>query len=770
MNFKYLSLLLILVVSSCTKKEPQITDNPYPYVNPFIGTGGEGHTYPGATVPFGMVQLSPDTDMKHYRKSFAWCAGYQYDDTSIMGFSHTHFSGTGHSDMGDVLLMPTVGTPKLSPGSKENPDEGYRSRFSHTNESAEPGYYQVLLEDYKINAELTATSRNGFHKYTFPKSDSSNIILDLSQSIYNYDDKVLWSEIRVENDSLITGYRQTKGWAANRYVFFAIRFSKPFANYGLVNEKEMEYKGFGFKGYKRKNYPQIDGKDLKAYFSFQTDENEEIKLKVGVSAVDINGAIRNMETEIPNWNFNEVREKAKILWEKELQKITVEGSREDKEIFYTSIYHSLLSPVNYMDVDKRYRGLDNSIHQAENFENYTIYSLWDTYRALHPLLTITQPERVGNMINSMLKHQEQNVHHILPVWSFHANETWCMIGYHATSVISDAIVKNIPGFDYNKAFDACKASANYAAYAGLEYYLKYDYVPIDLEHEGASKTLEYAYDDWAIAQAAKKLNKTADYETFISRASNYKNIFDKETKFMRARNSDGTFREPFDPLYAQYGGDYTEGNAWQYSWYVPQDPAFLMEQFGGAEPFVERLDSLFNIQSDDEMFKHVEDIAGLIGQYAHGNEPSQHIAYLYNWAGQHWRTQERIDQIMDNLFDNTPYGICGNEDCGQMSAWYIFSSLGFYPVCPGSNEYIIGTPSFERASISLSNNLKFEIISQNLSEENIYIQAIKLNGKVYNKSYIRHEDIVKGGVLEFTMGDKANKELKLEVPYSLSNK
>lgn len=746
-------------------------ENPWNYVNPFIGTQGEGHTYPGATVPFGMVQLSPDTEIKYFRQSFPWCAGYQYTDSTIIGFSHTHFSGTGHSDMGDVLIMPTVGTLKLSAGSSANPDSGYRSRFSHANESAQPGYYQVLLQDYNINAELTTTERAGFHQYTFPKSDSAHIILDLIQSIYNYDQKVLLSQIRVENDSMITGFRQTNGWGPNRILFFAIKFSKPFQSYGIVNEDEPLYKGFGKKAKHLENYPEVIGKKLVAYFNFKTYENEVIMLKVGISGVDIQGALKNIDTEIADWDFTRVRNDARQKWEKHLSKIIIDGSHRDKEIFYTALYHSMLAPTIYCDVDGRYRGNDNAIHEAKGFTNYSTFSLWDTYRATHPLFTIMHPGRDGEMIQSMIGHSQQHVHRMLPVWSFQGNETWCMIGYHSVSVIADAYLKGIRNFNTEDAFTAMKNTAGNKNYGGIHEYRNSGFVPVNKEKEGASKTLEYAYDDWAISQMAGRLGEKNDEAYFFEQGYNYKNVFDPETRFMRARNSDGTFREPFDPLYARYGGDYTEGNAWQYSWYVPQDVQGLINLHGGEETFCKMLDSLFVIETDDEKYKEVEDIAGLIGQYAQGNEPSQHIAYLYNYAGKPWKTQEKIHRIMNHLFDNTPSGICGNEDCGQMSAWYIFSSLGFYPVCPGSNEYVFGTPSIPKAVITLENGKQFSVLAENLSDENKYIQSVTLNGNGINRSFIKHDEILAGGTLLYKMGNKPNTSWATSPesrPYSMS--
>jgi predicted alpha-1,2-mannosidase len=747
-------------------------ENPYDLVDPFIGTGGEGHTYPGATVPFGMVQLSPETDVKRFNESFPWAAGYRHSDTSILGFSHTHFSGTGHSDMGDVLVMPTVGALQLDPGTRENPDSGYRSRFSHAEEGATPGYYWVMLKDAGIKAELTATNRVGVHRYTFPESDSARILLDLVSSIYNYDGKVLWSQIRVESPTRVVGYRQTKGWAPNRHVYFALEFSKPFESYGLVNEHEEAYKGFGRREPHLENYPEMAGRKLKAYFNFKTRAGEAILVKVGISSVGIDGASANLQAEVPAWDFDGVRAAAKEAWTRELSKATVEAPLKVKRIFYASLYHSMLAPVTYMDVDGRYRGLDNAIHVAKGFTNYHIFSLWDTYRALHPLFTILQPQRDGEMIQSMIEHARQSVHGMLPVWSFGSHETWCMIGYHSVPVIADAYLKGIRNYDVEAAYKAMTATARYGAYGGLADYMKYGYVPIDREKEGASKTLEYAYDDWTIAQMAKALGRDDDHREFSGRAQSFRKIYDAKTGFMRAKKTDGTFREPFDPLFAQYGGDYTEGNAWQYTWYVPHDPKGLIDLMGGPAPVVKKLDELFVLKADDPKYKQVEDIAGLIGQYAHGNEPSHHIAYLYSYAGQPWRTQERIHQILTTMFDDTPEGIAGNEDCGQMSAWYIFSALGFYPVSPGSLEYVIGKPHVERAAIQVGGGRTFTIEAKGLSDANRYIQSVTLDGRPHRASFVRHEDIMKGGALVFVMGPTPNRRwatAAADLPYSMSS-
>jgi predicted alpha-1,2-mannosidase len=770
----YLATVCIVIIGALGLFNPAQAavevDSPADYVNPFIGTGGEGHTFPGAVVPFGMVQLSPDTNIKHYKKNFNWCAGYRYEDPTILGFSHTHFSGTGHSDMGDILIMPATGKILLDSGSEKNPDSGYRSRYSHEHEQASPGYYSVLLQDDNIKAELTAGKRVGFHKYTFPKSDSAHIIIDLIHSIHNYDGKVIWSQFRVENDRLITGFRQTRGWASTRYIYFAMRFSRPFESHAFSKGDDSTYK-FNKNDNLITGLPEIFGSKLKAVLKFKTAEKEAIFIKVGISAVSAEGALKNLDTEIPHWDFEKVRADARKAWEKELDSIIIEGSKKDKEIFYTSVYHLLLAPALYQDVDGKYRGLDLNIHKADGFVNHTIYSLWDTYRATHPLFTIIRPTRVNDMIKSMLAHYQQSAYNMLPIWSFHHNETWCMIGYHAVSVIADAYLKGIRDYDTELAFKAMVDTATRKEYDGLEHYMKLGYVPIDKEEEGASKTLEYAYDDWTIAQMAGAMGKEDVYKKFIKRAGFYKNIFDPKTGFMRAKNSDGSWREPFDPLFSKYGGDYTEGNAWQYSWYVPHDVQGLIKLMGGRNKFVKKLDKLFSIKTTDKNHFLVEDISGLIGQYAHGNEPSQHIAYLYNYAAKPWKTQERIHQVMNNLFDNTPFGICGNEDCGQMSAWFILSSMGFYPVAPGDLAYVIGKPCLPKATIHLENNKSFVMTARNLSDKYIYIQSVILNGKKYNKSYITHNDIISGGTLVFEMGPKPNKRwatLRSSLPPSMN--
>ena len=738
---------------------------PASFVNPFIGTNEMGHTYPGATVPFGMVQLSPETDTIQYsigqgyiKDVYRYCAGYQYSDKTIVGFSHTHFSGTGHSDLGDFLVMPTTGKVRLNPGTAQNPESGYRSRFSHDSEKATVGYYSVMLSDYEIKAELTASERVGFHRYTFPESSETNIILDMVSGIYNYDGKVVWSSIRVENDTLITGYRQTQGWARERTMYFAMVLSKPIRNYGCRDEAKVVYYDFYRKFNTTKDFPEMSGRKLKAFFSFGTKAGEQILVKFALSSVSTEGALKNLEAEIPHWNFDLVHKQAENAWNKELNHITIEAPEEKKIIFYTALYHTFLSPTLFMDVDGQYRGLDHNNHTARGFTNYTTFSLWDTYRALHPLFTLVQQQRTADMINSMLAHQQQSVHKILPVWSHYANENWCMIGYHAVPVIADAFMKGITGFDSQKALDACIASSTYEPYDGIGDYMKFGFVPADKSSNAASKTLEYAYDDYCISRMAAKMGKQEIAAKYAKRSEAFNLIFDSGTGFMRAKRSDGTFQTPFDPWSTEKQG-FIEGNTWNYSLYVPHDPMKLISLHGGNKKFISHLDSLFNVKLDEKHFGESEDIsaASIIGNYVHGNEPSHHVPYLYSFAGAPWKTQERIHQIVNTLYRNTTDGLCGNDDCGQMSAWYIFSSLGFYPVCPGSNEYVIGSPSVDKATLILENGKQFTITAQNLSDKNIYLQQIRLNGKPHNQFIINHEDIVNGGTLEFIMGSEPRK-------------
>lgn len=748
-------------------------DKAYASVDPLIGTGGEGHTYPGATLPFGMVQLSPDTRIQPREKAYGWAAGYRYDDSSIVGFSHTHFSGTGHSDLGDILVMPFTGNPGLERGDPDKPRSGYASRFRHDDEKAEPGYYAVTLDDYKVRAELTTTARVGVHRYAFPKSTDAKVLLDMRTSMYDYPGKILWSRVRVRADGTVTGFRETRGWAPGRQVFFAMRFSRPLAGHELHStEQDIAYKGFPPPGHQDpKQRAQIEGRQLVGTFDFGKLDAPLI-VKVAISPVSEAGAIANLDAEVADFDFDRVRAQAKQEWTQALSVLDIDAPEHARRSAYTALYHTLLGPTLFMDADGQYRGPDNAVHKAESYTNYSTFSLWDTYRALHPLLTLVQPEkRNSDFINSMLAHHEHSPYGMLPVWSFHGLEDWCMIGYHAVPVIADAYVKGIRGFDADKALKAMVETANYGPYDGIAQYRELGYVPIDEEGEAASKTLEYAFDDWTIARMAQAMGKADIAATFDKRAGNWRNAFDKDTGFMRARKRDGSFRTPFDPSASGYGTDYTEGNAWQYSWYVPQDVAGLAAAHGGSDKLLARLDEVFNAKVDPSIFEHMEDITGLIGWYAHGNEPSHHVAYLYSYAGQPWRTQARLKQIMDTQYADRPDGLAGNDDVGQMSAWYVFTALGFYPVAPGSGEYILGRPFLPKTALRLPNGKTFTIVAEGLDDKHTYVGSVSLNGKPLQRTFLRHDEILVGGELRFTMQAEPNKDWPgqgAQQPYSMS--
>lgn len=725
---KFILLVLLATVSGCLDfRDKHIITK----VNPFIGTDGHGHTYPGASMPFGMVQLSPDTRKDHWDG----CSGYHYSDSTILGFSHTHLSGTGVGDYGDIRFMALTGALHLRPGSEDDPASGYRSRFSHQNEKASPGYYQVFLEDYLINAEMTVTNRCGFHRYSFPKSEEAYIIIDLTESVVT--EKNLDLYIHIINDREIKGYRKSSGWAADQTVYFYAMFSKPFENYGIASDGEISEK-----------LDEASGDDIQAYVGFQTGRDEKILVKVGISPVSMDGARRNMEAEIDHWKFNRVKKQAEAAWTNELGKIKIKGGdKADKIKFYTALYHAFLAPNLFMDVDGQYRGHDGNIHQSDGFTVYTVFSLWDTYRALHPLLSFLQPERTVDFIHTFLDIYDKGG--LLPVWELAGNETYCMIGYHAVPVIVDSYVKGIRGFDPELAFAAACNSAEQDHF-GLEHYRKYGYIPAEKEGEAVSKTLEYSYDDWCIAMMAKELGKETDYQRYIQRAQYYKNLYDPETRFLRGKRN-GMFTQPFDP--AEVNFMLTEANTWQYTFHVPHDVSGLMELMGGDQVFEEMLDEMFSTESG-MTGRQQADITGLIGQYAHGNEPSHHVAYLYNFIDKPYKTQKLVRQIMNDLYGAGPGGLCGNEDCGQMSAWFIFSAMGFYPVTPGSGYYVIGSPLFDEIVIHHESGREFIIRSEYNNISNVYIQSAILNGEDYEKSYFTHADLAKGGLMEFKMGSR----------------
>jgi predicted alpha-1,2-mannosidase len=730
----------------------------YADVDPFIGTGGEGHTFPGAVAPFGMVQLSPDTDTRCViRECYKWAAGYRYEDTTIQGFSHTHFSGAGHSDLGDFLIMPVAGaTVPLEPGDPAKPGSGYRSRFDHAHEQAEPGYYAVDLIDPAIHAEMTAGTRVGAHRYTFAPGAAAHLVFDLRTSLYTYPGKVLWSSIRLRPDGAITGCRQTRGWAPDRILCFAMRFSAPLTGHAFVStESDVTYKGFQGPSRSTDDLAERQGRAIVARFDFGTLDRP-LEVRVAISSVDEAGALKNLASEAAD--FNSIRANTKIAWEKALGAVDLSATPPMRKMVSTALYHSLLAPSVAGDADGRYRGPDNQVHTADGFTFRSTFSLWDTFRAEHPLLTLIQPERTNSdFIRSLIESRKASPFGILPVWQFQGRETWTMIGYHAAPVIADAYLKGIGGFDPNEALDAMVASATYGPYGGLADYMKLGFVPIDREPEAASKTVEYAYDDWTIARMAQKLGRADVSTAFSERATFWRNSFDVNSGWLRARLANGAYRTPFDPTAINYGSDYTEGNAWQYSWFAPQDQAGLTRLLGGDAATIAKLDRMFDFDVSKLDYSHAEDISGLIGQYIHGNEPSHHVAYLYSYAGAPWRTQERLKQIVASQYKPTPDGLSGNDDLGQMSAWLVFTALGFYPVTPASLQYVIGRPFVARATLVLPNGKSFTITADRLDDAHPYIGAVSLNGRPLTTGYVRHEDIVAGGTLRFTMAARPNK-------------
>jgi predicted alpha-1,2-mannosidase len=734
------ALCWLLSTSCIDSRQPsaQLTD----YVNPFVGTAAHGHTFPGATLPFGMVQLSPDT----HTEGWDWCSGYHYSDNSIIGFSHTHLSGTGRGELLDVLLMPTIGSVQFNPGTREAPDSGYRSRFSHTKEAARPGFYNVYLEDYGVDAQLTASKRVGFHKYDFQKEGVQNLVIDLAHSLKS--DSISEGYIKIIGDSMVVGSRKSRGWGegdelywVEHEVFFAARLSRSFKHAVFFNDGNVS-----------KELGEARGGSVKVNLIFDDEEDNQLLVKVGISSVDIDGAINNVDVEIPHWDFDKTRQEANAAWEKVLETFIVEDDdTATKETFYTAVYHACVAPFTASDSDGRYMGFDRKIHQAKGFTMMTGLSLWDTFRAANPLYTLIDTALVTDIIQSMLAQYDQ--YGLLPVWPLCNSETNCMIGYHAVPVIVDAYLKGIKGFDAEKAYQAMKKSAMQDDF-DIQYLKRYNYIPRDLAPTiSVARTLEYAFDDYCIALMAEELGKTEDYAYFQKRAESYKNLLDPETGFMRGKDSNGMFRPDFDPWNAVNAtSDFIEGNSWQYSWFVPHDIPALIEGMGGHQRFIERLDSLFQVSSElDE--NTPMDVSGLIGQYAHGNEPSHHVAYLYTLAGEARKTQERVNQICKELYSNRPDGLCGNEDMGQMSAWYVFSAMGFYPVNPAGGEYVIGKPMFEKIEVKFPNGKSLIIRAKGLSEDNRYVHRHSLNGKVLQSGIINHSQLIEGGLLEFEMGE-----------------
>lgn len=704
------------------------------YVNPFIGTGAidgglSGNNYPGATSPFGMIQLSPDTSEA---PNWGDASGYDYNRNTIFGFSHTRLSGTGASDLIDITLMPT------SSGRTS-------SAFTHDEEKARPGYYQVMLKDENINAELTTTQRNGIHRYQYPAGKDAEIILDMDHSADkgSWGRRIINSQIRILNDHAVEGYRIITGWAKLRKIYFYMEFSSPILTSTLRDG-----------GRVHENTAVINGTNLHGYFRFGQLNGKPLTCKVALSSVSMENARQNMEQEAPHWDFDRYVAAADADWEKQLGKIEVKGTEVQKEIFYTALYHTMIQPNTMSDVNGEYMAADYTTRKVANNEtHYTTFSLWDTFRASHPLYTLLEPERVTDFVKSMIRQYEY--YGYLPIWQLWGQDNYCMIGNHSIPVITDAILKGIPGIDMEKAYEAVyNSSVTSHPNSPFEVWEKYGFMPENIQTQSASITLEQAFDDWCVAQLAAKLNKDADYQRFHKRSEYYRNLFHPKTKFFQSKNDKGEWIEPFDPY--QYGGNgghpFTEGNAWQYFWYVPHNIQALMELTGGTKAFEQKLDTFFTSTYKSEQMNH--NASGFVGQYAHGNEPSHHVAYLYNFAGQPWKTQKYVSHILNTLYNNTSSGYAGNDDCGQMSAWYVFSAMGFYPVNPADGRYIIGSPLLDECTLKLAGNKEFRIRTIRKSPEDIYIQSVTLNGKKHKDFFITHQDIMNGGTMVFKMGKK----------------
>ncbi len=704
------------------------------YVNPFIGTGAidgglSGNNYPGATSPFGMIQLSPDTSEA---PNWGDASGYDYNRNTIFGFSHTRLSGTGASDLIDITLMPT------SSGRTS-------SAFTHDEEKARPGYYQVMLKDENINAELTTTQRNGIHRYQYPAGKDAEIILDMDHSADkgSWGRRIINSQIRILNDHAVEGYRIITGWAKLRKIYFYMEFSSPILTSTLRDG-----------GRVHENTAVINGTNLHGCFRFGQLNGKPLTCKVALSSVSMENARQNMEQEAPHWDFDRYVAAADADWEKQLGKIEVKGTEVQKEIFYTALYHTMIQPNTMSDVNGEYMAADYTTRKVANNEtHYTTFSLWDTFRASHPLYTLLEPERVTDFVKSMIRQYEY--YGYLPIWQLWGQDNYCMIGNHSIPVITDAILKGIPGIDMEKAYEAVyNSSVTSHPNSPFEVWEKYGFMPENIQTQSVSITLEQAFDDWCVAQLAAKLNKDADYQRFHKRSEYYRNLFHPKTKFFQSKNDKGEWIEPFDPY--QYGGNgghpFTEGNAWQYFWYVPHNIQALMELTGGTKAFEQKLDTFFTSTYKSEQMNH--NASGFVGQYAHGNEPSHHVAYLYNFAGQPWKTQKYVSHILNTLYNNTSSGYAGNDDCGQMSAWYVFSAMGFYPVNPADSRYIIGSPLLDECTLKLAGNKEFRIRTIRKSPEDIYIQSVTLNGKKHKDFFITHQDIMNGGTMVFKMGKK----------------
>lgn len=705
------------------------------YVDPYIGSGGHGHVFVGASVPFGMVQAGPN----NFHKGWDWCSGYHHSDSIVIGFSQTHLPGTGCTDLGDVLIMP-MNEVRTSPGTQEDISNGYASRYSHKNEIARPEYYSLLLDRYNIRAELTATERVGFHRYTYPAGKQASILIDLKEGNGN---TTYQAYVRKIDDHTIEGYRYSKGWSPDRKVYFVLKSDKKIEEFTAYDNDTP------------KGTDQLNSQSAKAVLTF--GYQDAVQIKVAISSVSCENAAENMQAELSHWSFDKVVQDSRNKWNEQLARIQVTTADESaRRIFYTAQYHTMIAPTLYSDVNGEYRGIDDMIYAvAPGKLSYTTFSLWDVYRALFPLMTVTQADRIDDFMNAMLSIYNQQDK--LPVWPLMSGETNCMPGYSAVPVLADAYLKGFTGFNADRAFNAMKATATYEKQKAVPFVLSKGYIPADKEHESVSVAMEYAVGDRGIAAVAQKMGNTSDYKTFMQRAGYYRNYFDPSIGYMRPKMDDGTWRTPYDPARSIHTvGDFCEGNGWQYTFFVPQDPYGLINLFGGDKKFTAKLDSFFvNTASMGE--GKSSDITGLIGQYAHGNEPSHHIAYLYAYAGEQWKTAEKVRYILDEFYTDKPDGLIGNEDCGQMSAWYLLSAMGFYQVNPSGGVFVFGSPRFEKADIKTRGGNTFSVQSENNSKKNIYIQKAFLNGQPYHKSYITYEEIIKGGTLKFVMGSKPNR-------------
>ncbi len=755
-------LLFLVLLAGCTATyEPTSDSTPdrAAVVNVFTGTSKMGHTHPGATVPWGFVQVVPQTAFEpviaegggYNPETYSYCAGYQYRDTTLVGFAHSAFSGTGHSDLGDVLVLPVTGDVSLEAADLVSGTRGLASGFRHETEEASPGAYAVTLDRYGVRSEVTATERVGVHRHAYPEGAECGVVLDLGYNIYHHDGKNLWTTLRVENDTTITGWRLTQGWARTRWVHFVVRLSEPLAHWEFKRHQPLEYNGFYRRFDEGHDFPEFAGRDVRALLKFGKLDRP-LEMRIALSAVDVEGAWRNLEAEAEGRSFEEIRTAARRKWNEALSPVEATfAAAADDTTFYTAMYHTLLTPTVYEDVDGRYRGLDGGVHTSDGFVNHTVFSLWDTFRAFHPWMNLVYPSRSADFVASMLAHADESAHGMLPIWSHHGNENWCMIGYHAASVLADAAVKGVD-VDVERALHAADQTANVPHFDGLDGYLAHGYFPDDRSHSSVSKTLEIAYDDWCIGRLAEVAGNADLASTYKARSASYLQHWHPESRFMRPRLEDGSWRPDFDPLNT-HGQGFIEGNAWTYSLFVPHDVERLIALHGGPEAFTAHLDSLFTMELDDTHFADTEDITrdGIIGNYVHGNEPGHHIPYLYNAAGRPDRTQERVRDICATMYGPGVDGLCGNDDAGQMSAWYLFSTLGFYPIAPGSTTYAIGSPSVTAATLHLAGGRDLRIETEGQAPDAKFVQSVTFNGHPLEGWTLDHADLMKGGTLRFTL-------------------